>query len=210
MATAYGIQPEQVLGHFTVTGSRPRHESGAVRADVELLLNGAGQRMLTELSGVGLEVLSRALPAFSVEDTKAGGDEGVARAVWRVGGAVAGRWRSGAGCARHGAAGPGRGSYATRRGGIGCAHGMHCGGWTRTPTRSWSIWICAACQKCWPRGGGGRLWLGVRGGLRWRPSRCSAWRTRSWRWWDQALYWEQEKRGVALGRSSWQISGPEH
>lgn len=41
VAAAYGMHPEQVLGHFAVTGSRPRHEGGTVRSDGELVLNGA-------------------------------------------------------------------------------------------------------------------------------------------------------------------------
>ncbi|MEU6557960.1 DNA-binding protein [Streptomyces sp. NPDC046915] len=90
VAATYGMHPEQMLGHFTVTGSRPRHEGGAVRADAELLLNEAGRRMLAGLSGVGQDMLGRALPALSRKDAKAGTDEGAARAVWRVGGAAVG------------------------------------------------------------------------------------------------------------------------
>lgn len=81
VAAAYDMHPDQVLRHFTVTGSRPRHASGRVRADAELLLNEGGQRMLAGLSGVDQDVLDRALPAFPHEDAKTGTDGGVARGV---------------------------------------------------------------------------------------------------------------------------------
>ncbi|MET9181874.1 DNA-binding protein [Kitasatospora aureofaciens] len=80
-----------MLTHWQWRGRRPRHESGALRADAEVLLDAAGRRVLAGLCGVGEEVLGRALPAWGLEDEKlatrtAGGGSG---AVWRVGGAVA-------------------------------------------------------------------------------------------------------------------------
>ncbi|MFJ9847592.1 DNA-binding protein [Kitasatospora sp. NPDC101155] len=73
-------------------GQRPRHESGAVRADAEVLLDAGGRRVLARLCGVPEEVLGRALPAWRAGDGKLaeGPGAGGPRAAWRVGGAVAG------------------------------------------------------------------------------------------------------------------------
>lgn len=83
VAAAYGMHPDQMLGHFTVTGSRPRHEDGTVQSDAELVLNGGRRRILTGLSGVDQHMLNRALPAFPYKDAKAGTDGDTARGVAR-------------------------------------------------------------------------------------------------------------------------------
>ncbi|MEU1203666.1 TniQ family protein [Streptomyces sp. NPDC005813] len=70
VAAAYGMHPDQILGHFAVTGSRPRHKGGTVRSDAELLLNGGGRRMLAKLSGADQDVLDRALPASPYDQAK--------------------------------------------------------------------------------------------------------------------------------------------
>ncbi|MFD5309009.1 hypothetical protein [Streptomyces ardesiacus] len=56
------------------------------------MLNAAGRMVLAELCGVDPDVLARALPAFTVEDAKAGsgGDAALAQARWRAAGAVVG------------------------------------------------------------------------------------------------------------------------
>ncbi|MGK4578495.1 DNA-binding protein [Kitasatospora sp. HPMI-4] len=93
VAARYGVDSAAVLTRWQWRGHRPRHESGAQRADAEMLLDGAGQRVLAGLCGVGEEVLGRALPAWGLADEKlttarAGGNG--PQAAWRVGGAGVG------------------------------------------------------------------------------------------------------------------------
>ncbi|MFG2919768.1 DNA-binding protein [Kitasatospora sp. NPDC048298] len=92
VAARYGLDDAALLTSWRWHGHRPRHEGGALRADAEVLLDGAGRRVLAGLCGVGEEVLGRALPAWGLDDEKlvtrtGGGGPG---AAWRVGGAVVG------------------------------------------------------------------------------------------------------------------------
>ncbi|MFF0415320.1 DNA-binding protein [Kitasatospora sp. NPDC004745] len=92
VAARYGLDDTALLTHWQWRGHRLRHESGALRADAEVLLDAAGRRVLAGLCGVDEDVLGQALPAWGLDDEKltarAGG--GGPRAVWRVGGAVVG------------------------------------------------------------------------------------------------------------------------
>ncbi|MBZ4323961.1 DNA-binding protein, partial [Streptomyces sp. SCA2-4] len=89
IAVRYGMDSKAVLSHWQWHNHPPRHDSGALRADAEVLLDTAGRRVLTELCGAGEETLKRALPSWGREDAKLAGREGgAARGVWRVGGAV--------------------------------------------------------------------------------------------------------------------------
>ncbi|MGW0886323.1 DNA-binding protein [Streptomyces sp. NPDC002671] len=194
VAAAYGMHPDQVLGHFAVTGSRPRHESGTVRADAELLLNEAGRRTLAELSGVEQDVLGRTLPAFSHEDDKVGSDGGLARAVWRVGGAVAGPVAFG--CR----------PCAARRCGAGARVVRYARRWDRVCARHARWRLDADADQPLEfldlRGlpevvAARRRWAGVAR----RAARAGVEAERVFglahavvcRWWDQALHWEQEE-----------------
>ncbi|MBD0695885.1 hypothetical protein BG452_04770 [Streptomyces sp. CBMA123] len=64
VAARYGLDDDALLTSWRWHGHRPRHESGALRADAEVLLDGAGRRVLAGLCGVGEEVLGRALPVW--------------------------------------------------------------------------------------------------------------------------------------------------
>ncbi|MFF7459392.1 DNA-binding protein [Kitasatospora sp. NPDC008115] len=92
VAARYGLDDAAVLTHWQWHGHRLRHESGALRADAEMLLDEAGRRVLAGLCGAGEEALGRALPAWGLDDEKltarAGGNG--PQATWRVGGAAVG------------------------------------------------------------------------------------------------------------------------
>ncbi|MGP3974468.1 DNA-binding protein [Streptomyces sp. 8N114] len=92
VAARYGLADENVLRLWTWHNSPTRHDGGRVRADAEVVLNEAGRHGLAELCGVETEVLARALPAFTVDDTQIGtGREATtAEARWRAAGAVVG------------------------------------------------------------------------------------------------------------------------
>ncbi|MFI1184085.1 DNA-binding protein [Streptomyces sp. NPDC020799] len=91
IAARYGLDNKAVLSRWQWHNHPPRHDSGARRADAEVLLDTAGRRVLTELCGVGEGTLKRALPSWAREDPKLADREGgAARGVWRVGGAVVG------------------------------------------------------------------------------------------------------------------------
>ncbi|MEV8311912.1 hypothetical protein AB0P36_32465 [Streptomyces flavidovirens] len=81
VAARYGIAATSVLRLWTYRNSPSRHDGGGVRADAEVVLNGAGRGVLAELCGVEPEVLARALPAFTVDDPKisTGREAGVAQ-----------------------------------------------------------------------------------------------------------------------------------
>jgi hypothetical protein len=91
-AAAYGVQADALLGHWQWRNQRPRHSSGAARADAEVLLDAAGRQVVSALCGVGQEVLARALPSWGrEEETLAGpGPSGPPRGLWRVGSAAVG------------------------------------------------------------------------------------------------------------------------
>src|SRR5690606_35488146 len=90
-ADRYALPAAGVLRLWTCRNSPARH-GGGVRADAEVILNGAGRNVLAELCGVEPAVLARALPAFTVDDPKisTGREAALAQVRWRAAGAVAG------------------------------------------------------------------------------------------------------------------------
>ncbi|MBJ6636698.1 TniQ family protein [Streptomyces sp. I5] len=90
-ADRYALPAAGVLRLWTCRNSPARH-GGGVRADAEVILNGAGRNVLAELCGVEPAVLARALPAFTVDDPKisTGREASLAQVRWRAAGAVAG------------------------------------------------------------------------------------------------------------------------
>ncbi|XQE77550.1 hypothetical protein ACN24L_38085 [Streptomyces microflavus] len=95
VAGRYGMERGEVLAQWSLAGSPARHpEGGGVRADAEVVLNGAGRRVLAELCGVASRVLARALPAYVVAGVA---EDAVARGRWRR--RSRGRRCSGASCA---------------------------------------------------------------------------------------------------------------
>jgi hypothetical protein len=78
----------EVLAQWSLTGSPARHpEGGGVRADAEVVLNGAGRQVLAQLLGVESRVLARALPAYVIDGVA---QDAVARGQWRVAQTAAG------------------------------------------------------------------------------------------------------------------------
>ncbi|GAB2884996.1 DNA-binding protein [Streptomyces mayteni] len=90
LAGRYGLEEKAVLSWWQWGAPRPRHESGAVRADAEVLLNAAGRRLLVQLCGVEEVVLARALPSWGRDESAFADQDDGPRAVWRVGGTVVG------------------------------------------------------------------------------------------------------------------------
>lgn len=91
IASLYGLEAKALRSRWHWRNHQPKHEGGACRADVEVLLNAAGRQLLAGLCGVEEGVLARALPSWGQEDGKLPAEEGgVPAAVWRIGGAVAG------------------------------------------------------------------------------------------------------------------------
>ncbi|MET7304139.1 DNA-binding protein [Embleya sp. NPDC005575] len=92
VAGCYGLDADALAGRWRWVNHRPRHGSGARRADAETVLDTAGRQVLAQLCGVEEEVLARALPSWGrEEDEVAGwGTAGMPRGMWRVGGAVVG------------------------------------------------------------------------------------------------------------------------
>jgi hypothetical protein len=92
VAARYGLPTAGVLRLWTCRNSPARHDGGGVRADAEVVLNGAGRQVLAELCRVEPKVLARALPAFTIDDPKisTGREAGVAQARWLAAGTVAG------------------------------------------------------------------------------------------------------------------------
>ncbi|MEU7234907.1 DNA-binding protein [Streptomyces chrestomyceticus] len=93
VAAGYGLENRALLSAWRWLNHRPRHDSGTLRADAEVLLDAPGRRVLAGMCGAEQEVLGRALPSWGREDAKlatGGGGSGEPRAMWRVGGAVAG------------------------------------------------------------------------------------------------------------------------
>ncbi|MEU3188970.1 DNA-binding protein [Streptomyces sp. NPDC006923] len=91
IASRYGLESKALRSCWHWRNHQPKHESGACRADAEVLLNAAGRQLLAGLCGVEEGVLARALPSWGQEDAKLPAEEsGVPAAAWRIGGAVAG------------------------------------------------------------------------------------------------------------------------
>ncbi|WP_406277240.1 hypothetical protein [Embleya sp. NBC_00896] len=92
VAGCYGLDVDALAGRWQWVTYRPRHGSGARRADAEVILDTARQRTLARLCRVEEGVLARALPSWGrEEDEVAGwGTAGMPQGMWRVGGAVVG------------------------------------------------------------------------------------------------------------------------
>ncbi|MGW4545097.1 DNA-binding protein [Streptomyces violaceorubidus] len=91
VAVSYGLETSSLRPGWKWRSQQPRHESGAPRADAEVLFNAGGRRLLAQLCGVDEHVLARALPSWNLEDARLPAEQDEApAAVWRIGGAVAG------------------------------------------------------------------------------------------------------------------------
>ncbi|MFJ5220571.1 DNA-binding protein [Streptomyces sp. NPDC088354] len=206
VAARYGLDAGALLGCWQWGNHRPRHEGRGLRADAEVLLDPVGRRVLAELCGVGEEVLARALLAFGWEDPKlaaseAGPGAGSGRALWRVGGAVAGPVALGCGlCAarRTGTAGVRVVRYAPR--------------WERVCARH-GRWLLDADADLSAGGREGLEFLDLRelpevvaarrrwGGVARRAVGAGVEPGRVFalahavvaRWWEQALHWDLEE-----------------
>ena len=196
VAARYGLNSAALLTTWQWKGQCPRHESGAGRADAEMLLDTAGRRALAGLCGVPEEVLERALPAWGVDDEKlaaAAGADGP-RAVWRVAGAAVGP--AAFGCR----------SCAARRTGAPVRVVRYAPRWERVCARH-GRWLLDAdadhgLEFLDVRGlpeiaEAQRQWVGVvrraqRGGVEAAAVFAVA-RAVVCQWWDHALGWEQER-----------------
>ncbi|MGW5068334.1 hypothetical protein ACWEQJ_19820 [Streptomyces cyaneofuscatus] len=84
VAGRYGMERGEVLAQWSLTRSPARHpEGGGARDDAEVVLNGAGRRVLAQLCGVE----SRGLPAYVVDGVA---EDAVARGRWRAAQTAAG------------------------------------------------------------------------------------------------------------------------
>ncbi|WP_244260064.1 DNA-binding protein [Kitasatospora cineracea] len=203
IAARYGLEPTAVSGWWQWRGQRPRHESGAVRADAEVVLDGGGRRVLAGLCGVPEGVLGRALPAWAVENGTAdggaasGSDGGQAgRGVWRVAGAVVGPVAFGCRLC------------TARRCGAPVGVVRYARGWERVCVRH-GLWLLdadadlgkgmefldlralpevVAAQRRWRVVARRAVRAGVEPGSVFAMARAVV-----CRWWEQALEWEQEK-----------------
>ncbi|MEV6750517.1 TniQ family protein [Streptomyces sp. NPDC051080] len=91
IASRYGMEAKALRSWWLWRNHQPRHDSGACRADAEVLLNSAGRQRLAGLCGVEEGVLARALPSWAQEDAKLLAEgEAVPTAAWRIGSTVAG------------------------------------------------------------------------------------------------------------------------
>ncbi|GAA1542859.1 hypothetical protein GCM10009730_59890 [Streptomyces albidochromogenes] len=125
MASRYGLEAKALRSYWHWCNHQPKHESGATRADAEVLLNAAGRRLRAGLCGVEDGVLARVLPSWAREGARLPAEaDGVSAAIWRIGGVVAGPTVFGCGCAPPGVRELPCGSFGLRRGGSGCVrHG---------------------------------------------------------------------------------------
>lgn len=146
VAARYGLPAAGVMRLWTCRNSPTRHDGGRVRAHAQAVLNDAGRRVLAELCGVEPEVLARALPALTVDDSKTstGSQAAVAQARWRA--RWRGRPRSAAVCAPRGAPDRRCGRCGTCRAGGG-SFGTDADCWTRTPTSHWNTWTCTVFPR---------------------------------------------------------------
>ncbi|MEU5019247.1 TniQ family protein [Streptomyces angustmyceticus] len=196
VADRYGLPAAGVLRLWTCRNSPARHDGGGVRADAEVVLNEAGRAVLAELCGVEPTVLARALPAFTVDDPKigTGREAAVAQARWRAAGAVAGP--AAFGCrlctARRTGAAVRAVRYVPRWQRVCVRHGR----WLLSADADQplehldlgSVPEVVAAQRRWP-------------GVARRAGRAGVEPEQAFqlahavvaRWWEQALYWEQEE-----------------
>ncbi|WP_327350299.1 hypothetical protein [Streptomyces sp. NBC_01304] len=195
LAERYGLEEQALRPWWQWSNSRPRHESGALRADAEVLLNAAGRQVLAGLCGVEEGVLGRAVPSWEHEDAalRTGGGDGPV-AVWRAGGTVAGPVAFGCRLC------------AARRSGTAVRWVRYAARWERVCVRH-ERWLQDAdagqeLEHLDLRGvpeviAAQRRWVGVAR----RAVRAEAEPGRVFalayavvaRWWEQALHWEQEK-----------------
>ncbi|MHC3475544.1 DNA-binding protein [Streptomyces sp. 7R007] len=90
-AASYGLQTTALRCSWQWRNYPPRHESGNLRADAEVLLNAAGRQVLARLCAVEQDVLARALPTWGQQDAKLPArSDAEPAAAWRIGGALAG------------------------------------------------------------------------------------------------------------------------
>ncbi|MFG3007414.1 TniQ family protein [Streptomyces calvus] len=199
-ADRYGLPAAGVLRQWTCRNSPARLDGGGVRADAEVVLNEAGRGVLAELCGVEPAVLARALPAFTVDDPKisTGREATLAQARWRSAGAVAGE--AAFACR----------SCTARRTGQTVRAVRYVTRWERVCVRH-GRWLLdadadqplehldlrglpevAAAQRRWAGVARRAVRRAVRAGA--EPGQVFALaHAVVARWWDEALYWEQEE-----------------
>nr|WP_306339742.1 TniQ family protein [Streptomyces sp. AS13] len=191
VAGRYGMERREVLAQWSLTGSPARHPGGGgVRADAEVVLNGAGRRVLAELCGVDSRVLAWALPAYMVDGPA---EDAVARGRWRAAQTVAGQ--AVFGCR----------SCAARRTGQAVSSVVYRPRWRRVCVRHGKWLLDADADPVWERLELGGVSEVVRAQYRWAGVRRRAVRAGRdpdvvfdmahavvCRWWDQAPGWEEE------------------
>jgi len=196
VATRYGLAASSVLRLWTCRNSPTRHDGGGVRADAEVVLNGAGRGVLAELCRVEPAVLARALPSFTVDDPKISNsrDAALAQARWRAAAAVAGE--AAFGCRLCTAQRTGQAlravRYLPRRQRICLRHGR----WlldadADQPLEHLDLRLLpevVAAQRRWP----GAARRALRAGVEPQQAFTLAHAVVA-RWWEQALHWEQEE-----------------
>ncbi|GGZ30560.1 hypothetical protein GCM10010300_86470 [Streptomyces olivaceoviridis] len=195
VAGRYGVPETALRSQWQWHGSRPGHPGGGARADAEVVLNAAGRQVLAGLCGVDGAVMARALPSWEHGDAALeGGGAGKPAAVWRVGGAVAGPVAFGCRLC------------AARRTGVPVRWVWYAARWERVCVRHgrWQLdadadqelehldlrslpEVVAAQRRV-----AGVARRAVRSGV--EPERVFALAYAVVaRWWEQALYWEEEK-----------------
>ncbi|AOR29695.1 DNA-binding protein [Streptomyces fodineus] len=196
VAARYGLAASSVLRLWTCRNSPTRHDGGGVRADAEVVLNGAGRGVLAELCGVQPAVLARALPSFTVDDPEISNsrDAALAQARWRAAAAVAGE--AAFGCRLCTAQRTGQAlravRYLPRRQRVCLRHGR----WqldadADQPLEHLDLRLLpevVAAQRRWP----GVARRAVRAGVEPEQAFTLAHAVVA-HWWEQALYWEQEE-----------------
>lgn len=70
IAARYGLEAKALRSCWKWRNYQPRHESGRVRFDADVLLNTAGRQVLAGLCGVGEESLAQVLPSWARQDAK--------------------------------------------------------------------------------------------------------------------------------------------
>ncbi|AQW56242.1 DNA-binding protein [Streptomyces hygroscopicus] len=197
VADRYGLPAAGVLRLWTCRNSPTRHDGGRVRADAEVVLNEAGRRVLAELCGVEPQVLARALPTFTVDEPKisSGREAAVAQVRWRAAGAVAGPAAFACRLCTAGRTGQAV-RYAPRWGRVCVRHGR----WLLDADADQplehldvrGVVEVVAAQRRWPGVARRAVRRAVRSGVEPEAVFAVAHAVVA-RWWEQALYWEQEE-----------------